>query len=117
MALNKVAKAWVKALRSGKYKQGKGSLFENGRYCCLGVLTHLAVKEGVIKKIYGFSLDSSVMEWAGLNSPFGRYDKNSKVVSDLAAENDGYNVKAKTFKQIADIIESEPEGLFVKASK
>lgn len=30
---------WVKALRSGKYKQGKGQLFqkEDNQYCCLGV--------------------------------------------------------------------------------
>lgn len=117
MALNKVAKAWVKALRSGKYKQGKGALFENGRYCCLGVLARLAVKEGVIKKILGCHLEPSVMEWAGIRTPLGMYDENSKVVSDLANQNDGYNVKAKTFKQIADIIESEPKGLFVKASK
>jgi len=33
---------WVKALESGKYKQGKGQLvqtvFEEKEYCCLGVL-------------------------------------------------------------------------------
>jgi hypothetical protein len=30
---------WVKALRSGNYKQGRGRLCSvNGRYCCLGVL-------------------------------------------------------------------------------
>lgn len=30
---------WVKALRSGKYKQGKGKLLgPNNRFCCLGVL-------------------------------------------------------------------------------
>jgi len=29
---------WIKALRSGKYKQGEGELEKEGRYCCLGVL-------------------------------------------------------------------------------
>ena len=30
-------KAWVAALRSGKYKQGRGFLCRDGKYCCLGV--------------------------------------------------------------------------------
>lgn len=29
---------WVKALTSGRYKQGKGALKRDGGYCCLGVL-------------------------------------------------------------------------------
>ena len=28
---------WIAALRSGKYRQGKGSLNRLGSYCCLGV--------------------------------------------------------------------------------
>ncbi len=33
---------WVKALRSGKYKQGEGSLRYEGKHCCLGVLCEVA---------------------------------------------------------------------------
>lgn len=34
-----VKERWISALRSGKYKQGKGSLLDDtGGYCCLGVL-------------------------------------------------------------------------------
>lgn len=29
---------WIDALRSGKYKKGRGSLYAQGRYCALGVL-------------------------------------------------------------------------------
>lgn len=29
---------WVKALRSGKYEQGKSYLKKDNKYCCLGVL-------------------------------------------------------------------------------
>jgi hypothetical protein len=29
---------WVKALRSGRYQQGRNVLREGDRYCCLGVL-------------------------------------------------------------------------------
>ena len=46
-----IKKLWVNALRSGKYKQGRGSLCktttEKGKtvteYCCLGVLGDVAV--------------------------------------------------------------------------
>lgn len=34
----KLKAKWVKALRSGEYVQGTGSLYNHGRYCCLGVL-------------------------------------------------------------------------------
>lgn len=42
-----VAKAWVEALRSGKYKQGKGWLRQEEpgvepTFCCLGVLCDLS---------------------------------------------------------------------------
>ena len=51
MAVNKaVIKRWVKALRSGKYKQGLGALKATDsegkpRYCCLGVLCDLHAKK------------------------------------------------------------------------
>lgn len=31
------ATMWVDALRSGDYKQGQNYLYNNGKYCCLGV--------------------------------------------------------------------------------
>lgn len=34
-------KDWIKALRSGKYKQAKGKLRRANSYCCLGVLCNL----------------------------------------------------------------------------
>ena len=33
--------AWVEALRSGKYQQGRDRLRTNDEYCCLGVLCDL----------------------------------------------------------------------------
>lgn len=39
MAMDKKIKtAWVKALRSGKYKQANSVLYNGKGYCCLGVL-------------------------------------------------------------------------------
>ena len=34
----KLKARWVKALRSGKYKQARSVLFNGQAYCCLGVL-------------------------------------------------------------------------------
>lgn len=37
--MNDVMKRWIKALRSGEYKQGRGCLrTDNNEFCCLGVL-------------------------------------------------------------------------------
>lgn len=42
----KRVRAWVKALRSGKYKQGREVLkTKSGRYCCLGVACNIARKD------------------------------------------------------------------------
>jgi hypothetical protein len=42
-----IKKAWVKALRSGKYKQGHTVLcrdtVDGARHCCIGVLADIAV--------------------------------------------------------------------------
>jgi hypothetical protein len=33
----KAVEKWRDALRSGKYKQGRGRMYMDGRFCCLGV--------------------------------------------------------------------------------
>lgn len=92
-----IKERWVEALRSGDYQQTKGSLIvqegEQKLYCCLGVLTDLAMKEGIegVRFVEGVRFDSEtelsvrldderwvthdegdlplpVMEWAGLPS-------------------------------------------------
>lgn len=40
---------WIEALKSGKYVQGTGQLYRNGKHCCLGVLGEvvgLKIKDG-----------------------------------------------------------------------
>lgn len=37
---------WIKALRSGKFKQGKGALQTEQGYCCLGVACAVLIPEG-----------------------------------------------------------------------
>jgi hypothetical protein len=42
MALNPTVKRkWIKALRSGDYKQGIWYLEKTGKFCCLGVLADI----------------------------------------------------------------------------
>jgi hypothetical protein len=42
----RIKKLWVEALRSGKYKQGRGKLRnESNEFCCLGVLCNLHAQE------------------------------------------------------------------------
>lgn len=64
---------WVKALRSGNYKRGKGRLRSNMGYCCLGVLCDISGLGEWESPILGYEFDStrnylpmSVMEWAGI---------------------------------------------------
>lgn len=125
--MNENTKKWVAALRSGEYKQTQGRLQENDCYCCLGVACDLFIKEHpdklVRQEVEGrihFShedqtvfniLPKVVQEWLGLTSDSGKYYDDVNGNTHLWADND---VRRKTFKQIASIIESEPMGLFVK---
>lgn len=118
----KVMEKWVKALRSGEYKQTQGELVSaDDSFCCLGVLCNISdVGEWV--KYNDLSLDSSeewyyecphestnqwlpndVMDWAGMNSSIGEMGAEEP----LTELNDG----GKTFNQIADIIEENYETL------
>lgn len=126
---SRIISTWLKALRGQlptKYKKVTGSLCKvtsTGKvkgHCCLGVLSDLAAKAGIIDMpdFYDTSvwydgssseLSVTVLHWAGLNDFLGGFI-NSKGTETSLAE---YNDNGKSFKQIADIIESKPEGLFV----
>jgi hypothetical protein len=117
LKLNPEAKAaWLEALRSGRYQQGKNLLVrmnEDGssEYCCMGVLCELAIdhgvrvvrevaQEGALSVIYFSSHDTfpphSVKEWAKLDS---------KAEIELATMNDGQHGDGFNFAKIADWIE------------
>ena len=46
-----IAMDWADLLESGKYPQGEGALCANGKFCCLGVLSEMAVKAGIATKV------------------------------------------------------------------
>lgn len=122
--MNKYAKQWVAALRSGEYKQGFNTLHsitdEGERFCCLGVACDLFRDELSLTKkqeqdVYMYNGDDatlplsvvSLLNLNGENAYWGtNVEDNDK---SLVAWND---VKKKSFKQIAALIEREPKGMF-----
>lgn len=122
---------WVAALRSGDYEQGRGSLHTTrvdgtNEFCCLGVACDLYQQEvgdllvtessppGTVW--YGSTdgfLPIKVQEWLGLTTRKGSF--GSRLHPDgawpdaLSCRNDS----GESFEQIADLIETEPEGLFL----
>ena len=123
--LNANAQKWVDALRSGKYTQTRGALRSdegnNPKFCCLGVACDLYAQEvggswgpmeqrGYVKftdpedNVASDFLTPAVTKWLGL-----LWDNGGNVKHSLLRLNDSYKY---TFAQIADHIESQPEGLF-----
>lgn len=125
--LGPIQRDWVRALRSGKYKQCKSTLtkLEGSKkvgHCCLGVLCELALKKGVelettpseeqddalqYEDEYIF-LPAKVRKWAALRENDGdyAYDKDS-----LAGQNDS----GTSFKKIADVIEENAALIFTRS--
>lgn len=129
-----IAKKWIKALRSGKYKQGKGYLKQftsknEPRHCCLGVLCELyndTMKKNHKKTLYTEEMQDNssgtsfirfdlvdgglpkvVREWADITNSLGEFeidDARSECLADL-------NDDGKKFSTIADIIEKNIENI------
>jgi hypothetical protein len=120
-----IMQKWVKALRSGEYRQTAGALrrpHEDGGYgyCCLGVLCDLYRKE----KKKGWTADLAdpppsagfpenevpsvkVCKWAGLSAKNPSVDFDDDEAS-LAALNDD---RGFSFAQIANVIEENYKSL------
>lgn len=99
---------WIKALRSGKYKQGKGRLCSplNGElsYCCLGVYAEI---KGMLKEFhlgYGVNHAGQIL-LSGNNLPKPEIGLHADIVDDLWRMNDGF--RPHSFDKIADYIETE----------
>lgn len=100
---------WIKALRSGRYKQEEGTLYDphRGGYCCLGVGERIC---GVRKE---FLADLGRPKDISIEVPEEKRMPTLPltIVNQLAAMNDGtddYTYKKyekQTFKQIANWIE------------
>lgn len=102
----KLAMKWVKALRSGEYKQGTGKLNDGqGNFCCLGVLCEIEglPKETINGDDIAYNGSRGVYTGKSLKSSVGRI-KDGPALVDL---NDGPNddIDQLTFDEIADIIQ------------
>ena len=126
---------WVKALRSGKFKHGTGTLKQfnskgDAQHCCLGVLCELYnqdMKKNHKKTLkitvydndasfkYGYTrfngasdgLPEDVKKWSGISTSFGRFYGDDDLPAPLADLNDD----GRKFKTIANIIEKNYDKL------
>jgi hypothetical protein len=131
-----IAEKWIKALRSKRYKQGKGALkyktrAGTTRHCCLGVLCELYQKEHARKLTTRRSAEQFTDKgWVDIpkGSKFTMFDSHS---GDLPAKvmrwagiksEDGVirstdeclvaiNDEGSSFEKIADIIEDRVKEL------
>jgi hypothetical protein len=107
---------WVDALRSGEYQQCQQRLADGSGFCCLGVACDLALRAGIIDR-YDPSDGSlefyrPVRQFFGLAQVDGEYwSPDLGSYTTLIAANDTCGMN---FVEIAEIIDSRPEGLFVK---
>ena len=113
---------WVKAIRSGEYKQGTMFLAsstkdEEYQYCCLGVACEIkkipfekSTLKGISTKTFSWKnkehyKSKSVPEREWFFGTYGfDYDRSINVFSSLVAMND---IAQITFEKIADVIEKE----------
>lgn len=114
-----IKKQWVEALRSGKYKQGEGALCQDAKFCCLGVLVDLYIKEkglkwkktkessGMVRRSLDgeeLLLPDEIQAWAGLKNSYGSLKKPIEDCAALIELNDRAHFK---FGQIADVIQKQ----------
>ncbi len=105
----RVKQAWITALRSGDYKQGKGSLLtcglQDNKYCCLGVLVNIFENENDLKfdkdstgegRNHCNFLPSIVVQWSGVTV------SQQEILASL-------NDRGIDFNLIARVIDMFPE--------
>lgn len=117
---------WLKALRSGTIRQGRGKLIDShGRMCCLGVLEYVA--GGNKRCAVEHRSEVPTTEWLGKNgvqfydycgsrtsNPTLFMDDRTSTAADLndeSVDRSGSGRHPYTFKKIADIIEANAKGI------
>lgn len=121
-------KAWVEALRSGKYQQTKSMLYDGDGFCCLGVACDISklgdweladesdVDVGAHNYVCEMDVDAvglpdDVRDWLGLKNSSGQHLINGgKDYETLPNINDH---EGKSFSEIADLIEQRAADLFI----
>lgn len=115
-------KLWTKALRSGKYKQTRGTLAKVNKrgipqsFCCLGVACEVYAKATGKEFNWYFNAEGSVLpntvkKWFGMKTWGGTYTPSKSYwdgTRDLIGDND---TAKRNFNKIADIIEKHAKEL------
>lgn len=114
-----IAFAWADDLESGLFEQGRTYLrTKDNKFCCLGILTERAAKEGIISEpiiqggvgqsryIYDglcTAVPKKILQWSGLKDSMGdlQHTNEYSKYANLAEANDSAKL---SFKQIAKII-------------
>lgn len=90
---------WVKALRSGEYKQGKNGLYNSdGSYCCLGVACKIVGNSNEELGLIGYIEPELIKDYKKVPSIL---EREEELASKLAKMND----TGKSFNQIAAYID------------
>jgi hypothetical protein len=121
---------WITALRSGGYNQGTGCLHSSDGFCCLGVAAKEFLTDDVVVAEHFSDYVSAEHMWSYddetdmapdyVMKALGLYDNNGTSETQLIAPVDiadslmltTMNDNGKTFEQIADILEANPENYF-----
>lgn len=115
-------KLWVEALRSGEYEQCRQVLrtTRQGKYqyCCLGVATEIAVRNGVVidQVVWNYAdMNDAVATWFGLATNPGLAipllptdslsDDEGNLLGDTPTATWANDVVKMSFTEIADAIE------------
>ena len=133
---------WVEALRSGKYEQIQSNLRTNYGYCCLGVLCDVIIKETEPEQgweldegrsayhLFGIhygGLPTTYQQMMGLITDEGEIELNlikneatAMRLKDYVAGRSGQVILTVlndsggwSFEDIADLIENEPQAIFL----
>jgi hypothetical protein len=137
--MNENSRRWLEALRSGRFQQTRGALRHGDYRCCLGVACDLFAEQGLAQGkrftdhgiasgflalgVWGDEdgsgrrafiagdecclgpLPDVVRRWLGLRTTTGETTAERASLVEL-------NDTGTSFGRIADVIESEPDGLF-----
>jgi len=109
----KLLAKWLKALRSGEYKQAKGQLYrpETCGFCCLGVLQHVASGGSVEADSEGNYVGFPSTDWLHKNGIyFNSPGCATPWLPSLELHADTANDSGIKFKRLADAIEACAEG-------
>jgi hypothetical protein len=116
---------WLQALESGEYEQTQDELCQGGKYCCLGVATHVFNPDHQALKDNGWFRKSDprnatktappdVRDALKLTDEHGTFLAEFEYCESLVAMNDSSEF---TFKDIAKFIRENPDAVFIDGAK